>query len=470
MILGAFLASLLGFVAIGAASSRVATASAVDYLVAGRSVPPWLTALSSVATNNSGFMFIGMIGFTYREGVSAVWMAGAWLLGDAIAWWTIHPRLRAHSGALDARSVPRLLATDPDGRVAPALSIAAGALTFLFLGGYAAAQLQAGGTALHALFGWPQSLGSVIGAVIVVVYCFSGGLRASIWTDAAQSIVMFAAMAALLVYAAADVGGPTVLWTRLADLDPALVAWHPPDAASGLPLYALGFVAGGFGAIGQPHLLIRTMALDDVANIPRARRTYFAWFIPFYAMGVAVALYARVLLPELGTVPTDAVQATEGALPALALALLPDVLVGLTLAGLFAATMSTADSQILACSAAVTEDVFPALRDRPWAPKLATLAIATLALGIALGGSDGVFALVLSAWSALGVSLGPWLIVRLAGAPLPVPTALAMAATGLAVAFGWPADLGVFRLLPGLLAPLALYAVLRVVGPDRRVG
>ncbi len=477
MVLGAFVASLLVFVAIGAWSSRESDGSTEDYLVAGRHIPPWLTALSSVATNNSGFMFIGMIGFTYRDGVSAAWMAVAWILGDMLAWWFVHPRVRRHAEAIDAVSVPTLLATDTDGSVQRPVAMVTAAMTFLFLGGYAAAQLQAGGTALHTLFGWPLEVGAVLGAVIVVIYCFSGGLRASIWTDAAQSVVMFVAMLALLGYAGAAIGGPSALMDALTAQDPSLTQPWPVDPWTAGPLYMLGFIAGGFGAVGQPHILIRTMALDNADHIASARRTYFLWFIPFYAMGIAVALYARALVPELAVAPAGlsgeaaqnaVVQATEGALPALSIALLPDLWVGITLAGLFAATMSTADSQILACSAAVTEDLLPERPTSVWAPKLATLAVAALALGIALFANDGVFALVLGAWAILGAGFIPVLLVRLAGRPLDTSTALAMLAAGVGTVWIWPHVPGgsvVYKLLPGILVPIVLYWARRTVLP-----
>ena len=155
-----FLLFIAGFATIGLLSVRRRASTTDDYLVAGRSVSPWLTGLSSAATNNSGFMFIGLLGFTYRFGVQAVWLQAGWIIGDLIAWTWIHQRVRERSGALAIASVPTLLATDGRGRIARPLVVAAGALTFLFLAGYAAAQLKAGSTALTALFGWAPSSGS----------------------------------------------------------------------------------------------------------------------------------------------------------------------------------------------------------------------------------------------------------------------------------------------------------------------
>lgn len=461
-----FLAFLLAFTLVGVLSGLQKEDSPEDYLVARRSVSPWLASLSSVATNNSGFMFVGLIGFTYRDGLQTIWMAVAWILGDLLVWLFVHRRVREVSGRLEANSVPALLGADPGGTQRPVV-VLAGLLTFLFLGGYAAAQLQAGATAVHGLFGWEPWLGAVGGALIVVIYCFSGGLRASIWTDAAQAFVMLGSMLLLLLAAVLEVGGPLALHAALAAQDPALVAWVPPDLALGLPAYFLGFLAGGFGAIGQPHILVRSMAIRSAADIPRARRIYLAWFVPFYAAAVLVALYSRVLLPELGGATAHGVDATEAALPALAGLLLPDVLVGLMLAGLFSATMSTADSQILACSAAVTQDVAPRWRRSTRASKLATLGVTALALAIALSASEGVFALVLGAWSILGASLGPVLLLRVTGRRLPTWLALAMMLAGAATVRAWaggPWAGDVYALLPGLAVPLGLYLGWRAMG------
>lgn len=464
-----FVVFLVGFTLIGVASASRAQGTTDDYLVAGRSVSPWLTALSSVATNNSGFMFVGLIGFTYRGGLHTIWMAVAWILGDLLVWLFVHQRVRERSEEARAVSVPTLLGTDTRGRRQRPVIAASAVLTFLFLGGYAAAQLDAGSVALEALFGVPAWIGAVVGAVIVVLYCFSGGLRASIWTDAAQSVVMLGSMLLLLGHAVASVGGFGSLMQALHAADPALLDLRPPDATLGLGLYFLGFVAGGFGAIGQPHILIRSMAIQHAADIPRARTTYYAWFVPFYAAAIAIGLYARVLMPELLQAPpglSDAaaqaavVRATEGALPALADLLLPQALVGVMLAGLFSATMSTADSQVLACSAAVTQDLFPRYAGSTWASKIATLAVAALALGLALFAGDGVFALVLGAWSVLGASLGPLLVLRIFRRPVSTRQALTLMVTGLLAHQLWSrTGLGgaVFSLLPGLVVPFGLH-------------
>lgn len=464
IIVATFIFFLVVFIGIGVLSARKMTTTSEDYLVASRSVNPWLVALSAVSTNNSGYMFIGLIGFTWRMGVEAVWITFGWILGDLLTWFWVHRRVRNRSEEVQANSVPALLATDNNGQVSRPIAIAAGLLTFVFLGGYAAAQLKAGGITLNALFDWPVWLGSVMGVVIVAVYSMAGGIRASIWTDAAQSVVMVGAMTLLVGICYLQVGGPGPLFAALEGIDPKLVEVFPRDLALGVGLYAIGFLFAGVGTIGQPHILVRFMAIDSAKNIGKARNIYFGWYIFFSLMAMAVGLYARVLMPDLAAGLTgDAFNtASEGALPQLAMQVMPPVLIGVMLAGLFSATMSTADSQILSCSAAITQDIAPRFNKSYSASKIATVTVAGVALLIALGASASVFSLVLVAWSALAASLGPVLLVRLAKQPLPTWLALVMMAVGVGVVFGWGASPwadSVFKALPGIMVPLIVYGI-----------
>lgn len=443
--------AMAGFAAVGAASMRHARGDRADYLLAGRDVPPWLAALSAVATNNSGYMFIGQIGLTYAIGVRSLWLAVGWIVGDACVWALLYRRVRSLAGSTEALSVPSMLgATDPKRIVTRATAC----LVLLFLGAYAAAQLQAGSKALTAVFGWPSWIGIAIGAAIVLAYCYAGGLRASIWTDAAQAFVMLGAMLTLLGWALFRLGGVGGLVDALHAIDPALVDPLGTDAPWGILPWILGWVGGGLGVLGQPTILARTMALRSEADVPRTGVIYFAWFVPFYAATIALGLCTRVILPDLGD--------PELAMPTLANELLPQALVGLMLAGVFAATMSTADSQILACSASLTEDLFPKLGARTGAHKLATALVTALALGIALSSSDGVLWLVLFAWSALAVTLGPLVVVRAVGLPLEARTACNMMIAGLATMYAWRLagwDAAMYEILPGLAAAGLAYVL-----------
>jgi sodium/proline symporter len=332
---------LLVFVAIGLLSVLRRQETGVDYLLCSHSVQPWLVALSAIATNNSGYMFIGMIGFTYTYGLSSIWLMIGWISGDFLASLLVHRKLRVTTEKQSTHSFAGALSTW-HGSNYRLLRMLGGTITVLFLGTYAAAQLNAGSKALFVVFGWEYGVGAVVGAVIVLLYCFAGGIRASIWTDAAQSIVMIGAMATMLWMALERIGGWQGFGTALTNVSPQYMDWFPNDLFlagwAGPVLFVAGWLFAGAAVIGQPHIMVRFMAMDDPDRMWRVRVYYYGWFTAFYAITICVGLAARLLLPE--TANFDA----ELALPTLAGQLLPPVLTGLVLAGLFAATISTADS------------------------------------------------------------------------------------------------------------------------------
>jgi len=458
-----FVGFLLLFAIIGAASMLRHKPTTTDYLVAGRNVAPWLAGLSAVATNNSGYMFIGMIGLTYSTGLTSIWLMIGWIAGDLLASLLIMKRLRLASEAHDAHSFGGLLA-EWQGTDYTLLRRLSGLLTILFLGAYAAAQFTAGSKALHVLFDWDISTGAIIGAGLVLLYSYSGGIRASIWTDAAQSMVMIAAMGVLMWTASAQLGSPATILDDLRHVSPGFMDWFPDQSWMGAVLFVGGWVFAGFGVAGQPHIVIRYMALDDVDNLGRFRAWYYSWFIAFYSATIVVGLLARLLLPDAGSF--DA----ELALPMISMQLLPDVLVGLVLAGLFAATMSTADSLILSCSASITRDLLPAHKSGYAGTKLATAVVVLVALGLSLSGNQSVFALVLIAWGLLAAAFAPLLTVYALGARVSEPLALAMMATGVATFLGWrEAGLSAtaYEIMPAILAGLGVFALSRLPWPQR---
>ena len=458
-VIASFLFFLALFIAIGAYSATRATKTAGDYLLASRSIGPWMTALSAVATSNSGFMFIGLIGMTYLYGISSAWILVGWVGGDWLAWLVVHKRLRERSAAASVDTIPSFLALDAQGRRSNLLARTAGLLTVLFLGTYAAAQLSAGSKALHVLFGWPHETGAILGAAVIVLYCFSGGIRASIWTDTVQSVVMLASIFLLSAVALEELGGFQALWSRLRDIDPKLVQLIPEKQFGFVP-YLLGWFGAGLGVVGQPHVMVRAMAIRDPEEIKKARTIYFVWYWAFSAGCILVALTCRALLEISIGENFD----QELALPQLALQLLPGILVGVVLAGLFSGTMSTADSQVLSCSASIAHDIFPSKRsDHYLLSKIATVGVTLLAVGIALYGSRNVFALVTLAWSLLASSLGPLLVVRVLNQPVSPIWGTAMMIGGAVSALVWRYGLefsdAVFDVLPGMLCGFLIFGL-----------
>jgi sodium/proline symporter len=457
-----FLLSLLAFVAIGAYAARHKRSSTTDdYLLASRSIGPWFTALSAMATNNSGFMFVGLIGATYAAGISAAWIMVGWMFGDYFTWFWVPQRLRERSEQQDARTIPTFLG-GPANSLLPRTGAAL--VTLLFVGTYASAQLSAGGKALQVLFGWQHWLGAVVGAVIVLIYCFSGGIRASIWTDVAQSVVMVGSILLLTTAGLNELGGLSALWQRLEAIDPQLVSLVPPDLRFGLGLYVLGWFGAGFGVLGQPHIMVRIMAARSSKDFRKSRHIYIASYVLLSVGCILAALCCRALIPP------DAAFDPELALPTLSLQLLPPMFVGLIIAGLFAATMSTADSQVLVCSSAITQDLVPSWRDSYAKAKLGTVLVTATVLGITLTAGESVFAMVTMAWSALGGALGPLMIVRAFGWRASPTLATLMMAAGLATVFVWRFGFSfgddIFEVLPGMAVGLMVYAIGWIITRD----
>lgn len=458
MIVASFCFFLLLFVLIGIASFSQSRQDTADYLLAGHNVPAWLVALSAVATCNSGYMFTGMIGFTYAFGWSSVWLMIGWLAGDFLGSLFIHKNLRLATERTEVHTFSGVLSRW-NGTNFKILRFTGGVISVVFLGAYAAAQLNAGSKALHVLFGWNISVGAVVGSVIVLIYCFSGGIRASIWTDAAQSIVMIVSMGILLFVAARQVGTLPEIIEKLAAVQPGYMEWFPRDLPPagflGPVLFILGWMFAGFGVVGQPHVMIRFMAMKKPENIREARFYYYGWYFLFYAVTIGVGLMARLLIPA--GEKFDA----ELALPMLSLDLLPPVLVGLMLAGLFAATMSTADSLILSCSASLTRDFFPHHRRYQFLiTKLGTVLVTGLALWIAVCGGKSVFQLVLYAWAVLAAAFAPLLSVYCLKQRPNQLLAVLMMLGGVAVIFIWKAfGLSglIYEIAPAIIAGFIIF-------------
>lgn len=454
-----FVIFLLGFTVIGLSSAFKSRGTKSDYYVASSSVSPWLVGLSAVATNNSGYMFIGVIGYTYVAGLSSIWLMVGWIVGDYLSSVFVHHRLLKVTNQSSEVSYAGVLSSWYGSPYAKLQKLIA-AISLLFLFTYAAAQLVAGGKALHVLFELPVWVGSCIGAVLVCLYCFAGGIRASIWTDAAQSIVMIFAMALLLVTAIVALGGTTNVVSQMQEIEHFLTLQSDPDSTGwgATLIFFVGWLFAGFSVVGQPHIMVRFMTLNDATKMNKARLWYYLWFTAFYLLATGVGMVSRLYLPELGA------GNAELALPLMAQGLLPPILVGIVLAGIFAATMSTADSLILSCSAAVTHDLLPKKIENTLVIKAVTVLITVVALGIALSNNQSVFNLVILSWSGLASAFAPLLVVLCLGWKPSEKTCISAVVLGFVVALLWRAfglQAYVYEGLPGIVFGLFVFSVAR---------
>ena len=409
MIFFSFCLFLFLFTLVGSLSVLKKKNTSLDYLLANQEIKPWLAAISAIATSNSGYMFIGQIGFTYVYGLQSVWLMFGLIFGDFISSLFVHKNLRKKSQELKVVSFANLV-SKWHGANYKYVQLFGGFIILIFLSTYAAAQLNAGSKSMHILFGLDYRLGAIIGGIIVLLYCFSGGIRASIWTDAAQSLVMIIAMFLMVFFGIKELGGFSNFINELHKISPDYMKWFPSTKFSEFLLapymFIIGWFFSGVGVIGQPHVMVRFMTIDNTKNIPKTRIYYYTWYTLFYSLSILAAFVARLLIPETNNIDP------ELALPTLALNLLPEFFVGVVLAGIFAATMSTADSQIISCTASITNDLSFNKKNNYLTNKVVTLFVTVFVVTIAINDNKSVFNLVLMSWSTLACCFSPLLIIN----------------------------------------------------------
>lgn len=459
VLLLSFLLFMGFFAGVGLASMRVKEDTTDDYLVAGRGMHPALAALSAVSTWNSGYMFIGFIGFIFVQGYSGIWIGLVSTLGQIVAWVWLYKFIQKEGNERGVRSLSSLVSRTAG---APEAKLA-GILSVVFLAIYAAAQLVAGGVALRAMLGWSEVVGILIGFVLVVAYCYAGGIRASIWTDAAQSCVMIVGSTILCYVAVSEAGGFSGLHNTLESVDAGMVNLFPADLTFGVTLWIGAFFLGGLGVAGQPQVVSRVMTLKDDKDRKEAAIWFFVWQTPFIALMFIIGLACRAIFLDL-----DASDAQDG-LPLLAMEVLNPFLAGVILASIFAATMSTADSQVLACTAAITDDVKPEWSQEHKTTKRVTMVVAVFVTLIALGGQqfpgfgDSVFALVVLAVYGLGGIFVPLLLIRMMGYEPDTQHTIWMMVAALSAVIVWSASgygEDIFPSIPAMSSAFATHFIL----------
>lgn len=450
-----FIAFLLLFIVIGAMSVFQSRSSTEDYLTASKSIPPWLAGLSAIATNNSGYMFIGMIGLTYSTGLSSAWLMIGWLIGDVCVNLLFVRKIRLACDSGEVKSFGDVI-SNWYGKNYSWLRIVSGVITVSFLTVYAAAQFKAGSKATQVMFEWSPNTGVWVGAVIVLVYCAAGGIRASIWTDAAQSIVMIIGMSMIMIAGIVKLGGFASAYEQMAAVSDTFMTVPPRPSLTGSVLFVVGWFFGGACVMGQPHIVVRFITLRDTKDINVMRFYYYGWFTVFYCVTIVVGLLSRVLLADAKMF--DA----ELALPEITMLLLPKPLVGAILAALFAATMSTADSLIIACTTAVSFDIF-ANRKNLIITKFTTFLIVAVAIFIAISGNQTVFWLVLDAWGMLGSAFIPLLFAKTFGLKCGQFKAIAVSLAGLFAFILWSRsglNDTLYAAAPGILTGILVFIIL----------
>ncbi|MCE8025132.1 MULTISPECIES: sodium/proline symporter PutP [Halomonadaceae] len=453
------------------------TTNLSDYILGGRSLGPWTSAISAGASDMSGWLLLGLPGAAYVSGISASWIAVGLLIGTWLNWLIVARRLRLYSFKVsDALTLPEYFANRFRDK-SQLLRVISAIFILLFFLFYTSSGLVAGGRLFETVFGYDYTLAVTIGTVAVISYTFFGGFLAVSWTDLIQGLMMAAALAIVPIIAFGDLGGTTGAAAALAAESEYMLAWFR-DASTGETLTFIGIVsslAWGLGYFGQPHILARFAAIRSDRDIPAARRIAVTW--------TAIALISSVAVGLLGVgfVQRDLADGETVFMVMVNLIFHP-VIAGILLAAILAAIMSTADSQLLVSSSALTDDFYKAIfrkdasqTELVWVGRFAVIAIAIVAYLLALNPDATVLDLVAYAWAGFGAAFGPALIMSLYWRRMNKWGALAGIVTGGVTVVVWAELSGgifdLYEIVPGvILAYIAIVvASLATEEPDLRV-
>lgn len=457
---------LLGFIAY----RRTRTLG--DFILGGRGLGSWVTALSAQASDMSGWLLMGLPGLAYLSGFDAVWLAAGLIAGTWANWHYIAARLRARTEKLsDSLTLPDYFERRFDDRSRVLRSITA-AFILVFFAFYASSGFVAAGKLFETLFGLPYVEAMFWGSIVMLAYTFFGGFLAVSWSDVVQGSLMFFALLLVAWMGVTVAGGPAATLDQIAAKGPALLDPFLADGGEALGWIGIASLLGwGLGYAGQPHILARFMAIRRVEEMQVARRVAMGWVIVVLAAAIVVGLAGMVVLdPPLAGADSEKVfilMSTQFFHP---------VIAGVCLAGILAAVMSTASAQLLVSSSAFAQDFYRGLM-RPgaergellWVGRGAVLAIAAIAFWLGLDPDSKVLTLVAWAWAGFGAAFGPAIILSLYWERMTRNGALAGIVVGGLTVIVWPQlegeIFGLYELVPGfVLSWLAIWLV-SILGP-----
>ncbi|NIM99699.1 MAG: sodium/solute symporter [candidate division Zixibacteria bacterium] len=383
-----------------------------DFVLAGRRLNPWLVSFSERASGESAWLLIGLPGLALASGFNAIWPAIGCVSGILFSWTFISRRLRLQTEKHSALTLPDLFENRFSDKT-HLLRVVSTIIIIFFFTIYVSAQFLAAGKVLNTIFGISQFQGMMIGAFIIVIYTIMGGFFAVAWTDLLQGTIMVFTLVLLPIVALIELGGVGRLSEALHNVDPSLLLVG--GGKRGFPMVAsiLGGLGIGLGYMGQPHLVTRFMAIKDPRKLREGTLIAICWALLAFWGAVFVGIMGLGLF---GNVFAD----QEQIMPYMTKALVPAGLAGVLISGAIAAMMSTADSQLLVSTSAISRDIYHQMmkRDAPdkklvLISRVATLIIGIIAFLLALSAESLVYWLVLYAWAGLGASFGPALLTTL---------------------------------------------------------
>jgi len=413
----------IAMLAIGYYAYKKSTADVSGYMLGGRSLSPSVTALSAGASDMSGWMLMGLPGAIYVSGISQLWIAVGLLIGAYLNYIIVAPRLRTYTVvANDSITIPDYFANRFDDK-ARVLRVFSSVVIIIFFTLYTSASLVAGGKLFASeVFGMNYHLGLWVTAGVVCAYTLFGGFLAVSLTDFVQGIIMFVALVLVPTVAFYELGGIMETASTIKAMNPNYLALFR-DAAISDPLVnqlsiigIISLLAWGLGYFGQPHIIVRFMAIRSRKDIPKARRIGIGWMfisiVGAMATGFVGIAYVAKTQMELADAETIFIIFSQF--------LFHPLITGILLAAILAAIMSTISSQLLVTSSSLTEDLYKAFLRRNASDselvtigRISVLLVSLVAIVLAWNPNNTILGLVANAWAGFGAAFGPVIILSL---------------------------------------------------------
>jgi sodium/proline symporter len=477
-------------VGVGLWSSSRAGKSDEEYFLAGRSLGPWVASLSASASSESGWVTLGLVGWAFASGVQAFWILPGSLLGFAFNWFVLADRMRDASANLGAVTIPDFLSKRFKERI-PVIRVMSVIVILAAMLLYCAAQFAAAGKAFDVAFESVSYQGGVlIGAMIVVVYVTLGGFRAACWTDLVQGLLMVGVLAVFPLWLLSGGGGVSDIRGGLAEGGGTLLTFWPTAAGGALIGFLLGSGAFGinFGYMGQPHVLVRFMAMRSRRDVALGGVISMTWAALVLSGAVATGIIVRSVAEQGAPWAAGMLASGDGeyALVAAAVNLAPPLIGGLVLAAILAAICSTADSQLVVAASAFANDLWAKLfaresgHNHAIANRVTVVAMGAAAVLLVIDSQITIYDYVLTyGWAILGASFGPQIILAVFWKRATLAGCGAGMATGFLVALLWKLimdnqiqvgeqDIEVYNLPLAFIAALLINVGVSLITPTPR--
>jgi len=427
------------------------TANVEDYLLGGRRMGSWVTALSAQASDMSGWLLMGLPGAIYLGGVQKSWIAIGLLIGTFVNWSLVAARLRVYTQKTDSLTLSTFFEErfkDPTGL----LRIISSVITIIFFTIYSSSGLVASGKLFESMFKLEYHLAVIIGAVVIVLYTFLGGFLAVCWTDLFQGTLMFMAIIIVPILAYQYVGGGLAVENVMSAKGLSLNLFYGEGKTLSV-VAIISAMAWGLGYFGQPHILARFMSIKSIRALPKSMTIAMIWVVISLAGAVAVGLISIPMFPELAKGDHEKVFIFMIG------KLFTPWVGGVLLAAILSAIMSTIDSQLLVSSSTLTEDFYQKIikkdvdeKELMIVGRICVLIISFIALLLALDPENTVLDLVAYAWGGFGAAFGPLILAALFSKKTTWQSALAGMIAGTVVLIAWKTlGLGVYlyEIVPG---------------------